>query len=59
MSFRARTKVRGRASRERRRLKALELQAERSKRSPQEQLARLDQEFGVGQSAERERKRLS
>lgn len=46
-------------NREDRRRFAEELAAERAKRSPKEQLARLDAMFGKGQGAKKERERLA
>ena len=49
---------RGKKVRALRRAKAEERDAERSKRTPRQQLQRLDEMFGVGRGAKKERARL-
>lgn len=49
---------RGKEDRARRRENAETLAANRSKRTPQQQLQRLDEKLGVGEGAEKERARL-
>ena len=50
---------RGRLAKEERHNNALMLQEERAKRTDQEQLQRLDEMFGKGKGAEKERARLA
>ena len=45
-------------SRQERRESALELQEERDKRTPQEQIKRLDTKLGIGKGAKKERAKL-
>jgi len=49
---------RGKEDRARRRENAEALAVERSKRTPMQQLRRLDEKLGVGKGAEKERARL-
>ena len=49
---------RGKEDRARRRENAETLAANRSKRTPQQQLQRLDEKLGVGEGADKERARL-
>ena len=50
---------RGKQARAERRARAEELAEERAKRTPQQQLTRLDEMFGKGKGAQKERARLA
>ena len=50
---------RGKQARDERRAKAEELVENRAKRTPQQQLTRLDEMFGKGNGARKERARLA